>query len=496
MSPECKRIRPLLSPYFDGETDDNETQLVRQHLPGCPDCQAELDDYRLIRTQFSRTRHPSAPPELRRAVLAEVHAVRTGTARQRGFGLNPALRFAPLIGGIATIAVAVILLVIALGNNNKPTVEVADVMPAADGSALVTFNQSINSDVLEKNPDLLQITDAKGKKIEADVKKIDDKTIRLMPKQSEITAPDEPIKVTANNKNGNQPPIVAALPPQPTATLTRAPATPTTRSAQTSQAAQTTVANNPTTAAGATATPLRTTAAVTTAAAVTPVPVATPTVTAGTTVTPTVGATTTVTTTIGPTVTGSPGVTTTTTVTPTVATTPTAGTTTSPTAETSCAISPIRGFGKVYKEQTNLAQSLGCPIEQERQATLAYQAFNGGTMLYDQRSNRIYVMYKSNSRFESFSNTFQEGEPTPAPVTAPACSTPPGRGFGKIWFSNPSVRQVLGCPLAPENSSSLAATESYERGAMYSYPTATNGKRIYVLLNNGNYFDLADTFAG
>ena len=70
MNPECKLVQPLISAYFDGETNDNETRQVRQHLVTCSECQSDLEAYRRIRRQFNRMSHPSAPPELRRAVLA------------------------------------------------------------------------------------------------------------------------------------------------------------------------------------------------------------------------------------------------------------------------------------------------------------------------------------------------------------------------------------------------------------------------------------------
>jgi hypothetical protein len=114
-------------------------------------------------------------------------------------------------------------------------------------------------------------------------------------------------------------------------------------------------------------------------------------------------------------------------------------------------------------------------------------------MLYEQLTDRIFVFYKS-GKVEIYKNTFQEGDPTPTP--AANCKIQPARGFGKIWYSNPEVSKNLGCPLAAEGSSALAAAQNYDQGLMFFYPNAANGKRIYVIFNNGIYLDVADTFAG
>lgn len=49
---------------------------------------------------------------------------------------------------------------------------------------------------------------------------------------------------------------------------------------------------------------------------------------------------------------------------------------------TPCPIGTRRGFGLVYSSRNDVAQKLGCAKEDERQATLAYQAFSGGIMVY------------------------------------------------------------------------------------------------------------------
>ncbi|MEI6046415.1 MAG: zf-HC2 domain-containing protein [Chloroflexota bacterium] len=503
MNPECASIRPLISDYFDGETTESNTRLVRQHLEGCPDCQAALAAYQAIRVQFNQIGHTSAPLDLRRAVLAQVHATRT----TRASNLRSNLEYGVLLGGILTVMLVIALFVVILTTGNSNTgAQVASVVASADGGTMVTFSQPINAEDIKKN---LQVTDATGRTIETDVRKVSDKTIELKPKLGESPAPDKPLNVTVNKGGAVQTPqqfTVAQLPP----TLTVVPATATTRPAQATLVPTTAAVSSATsiTVPVSTTLPVRTTVTVVIPVTTTTAPLITPTVTTGVTLTVTITPSVSVTLTATSAVTATATLTTTTTVTlvptttvtliPTTTVTATATftpTVTLPVSTTAtltgvgCKIVPVSGFGKVYNQQLNLPQRLGCPLEQERQVTLAYQSFTNGFMLYDQLTSRIFVFYPS-GRVETYKNSFQDGDPTPdSPST---CKVQSGRGFGKLWFSMSAVSQGLGCPLAPENSNALSATQNYEQGVLFFYPNASNGRRIYVVLANGTYLDLAD----
>ena len=41
----CKRIRPLLSAYHDGELDPAQEADVTAHLAACPECTRVLEEY-------------------------------------------------------------------------------------------------------------------------------------------------------------------------------------------------------------------------------------------------------------------------------------------------------------------------------------------------------------------------------------------------------------------------------------------------------------------
>jgi serine/threonine protein kinase len=164
---------------------------------------------------------------------------------------------------------------------------------------------------------------------------------------------------------------------------------------------------------------------------------------------------------------------------------------------TPCPISTRRGFGQVYSSRPEVAQKLGCAAEVERQATLAYQPFKNGFMLYIQATDQIYVFYGVNGQgnWQRFNNTFRFSDPTPTPF-ASGCAVNPINGFNKLWVENAEVRSKLGCAVQVENSSNGGATQRFTGGTMYFYPNATNGQRIYVIYNDGAFLDLPDSFVG
>ncbi|NWJ95309.1 MAG: protein kinase [Chloroflexi bacterium] len=162
-----------------------------------------------------------------------------------------------------------------------------------------------------------------------------------------------------------------------------------------------------------------------------------------------------------------------------------------------CGIAARRGFGQIYTTHREVAQKLGCPAQAEELATLAYEAFNGGFMLYSQIADQIYAFYSSgeSGTWQGFPNTFRFSDPPPTPF-ASGCATLPINGFYKVWATNPTVRNRLGCPLQPENSSAGAASQKFANGTMFFYPNTRNGPRVYVLYKDGNYLDLLNTFIG
>jgi len=206
MNPECRRIRPLVSAYFDGETTTSETQQMQRHLAGCPDCQAALNEYRQMRLQFSQLPHLAAPLELRRAVLSQVQAVRTGTVQQRG--LSPFVQFGAIAAALLIFGIAVALIITLVNGNNLTEYSVAD--------NIITSNQPIDLQEVKRN---IKITDANGRAIEPTVVQISQKKVEIQIAPEQNSAPDKPVSVTL--RKGSQSQQFTVMPPPPTVTATR-----------------------------------------------------------------------------------------------------------------------------------------------------------------------------------------------------------------------------------------------------------------------------------
>ena len=71
---------------------------------------------------------------------------------------------------------------------------------------------------------------------------------------------------------------------------------------------------------------------------------------------------------------------------------------------------PVRGFGKIWSENSGLRQSLGWATEPETSVTGAWQPYGQGNMLWIS-TKTIFVMY-DDGNWESFPDTFVA--PTPA----------------------------------------------------------------------------------
>jgi hypothetical protein len=68
---ECEAIRPLISAALDGELDETEFMLLREHLASCKHCQAVRHEYQLLRNELRGASPPAPPPDLRRAIRRE-----------------------------------------------------------------------------------------------------------------------------------------------------------------------------------------------------------------------------------------------------------------------------------------------------------------------------------------------------------------------------------------------------------------------------------------
>lgn len=161
------------------------------------------------------------------------------------------------------------------------------------------------------------------------------------------------------------------------------------------------------------------------------------------------------------------------------------------TATVQCPIAPVRGFGKVYRENPNVARALGCALDPEKGEYLAEQIFQKGYMFWRNDTRQIYVIMDT-GRWAVYPDTWNEGDPSPSLGGAPPAGTmEPVRGFGKVWRERKEVREALGWATAPERGLN-GAWEPFSKGAMLW----SDRRVIFVLLSDGAWLRFQDTFEG
>jgi len=153
-----------------------------------------------------------------------------------------------------------------------------------------------------------------------------------------------------------------------------------------------------------------------------------------------------------------------------------------PTPPSGCSIAPVLGFGRVWSTYAAVKNGLHCPTEQEKGTLGAEQAFQGGLMLWRQDADHIFVLY-NNGTWKRYVDTWNEGEPeSDSSIVAPSGLYQPVRGFGKVWRSDPTVRNGLGWATMQERGFT-ASVQQYQGGLMFW----SNVRGIYVLYDNGRW---------
>ncbi|MFV9502964.1 MAG: protein kinase domain-containing protein [Oscillochloridaceae bacterium umkhey_bin13] len=228
-------------------------------------------------------------------------------------------------------------------------------------------------------------------------------------------------------------------------------------------------------------------------------PTSSPTVPATETATPTATAT--------ETVTLSATVTETVTPTATETLTPTLTLTSTPTPDPSAACAPdlLRGgFGKLFAEQVEVRNRLGCPISAEFGGRAAQQFFANGSMYYWHVNNPtiyrddIFVLFgRERGSWQRFT-TAQVAELPPEPTPGSEPNQPIG-GFGRVYFHAPGVRDSLGAPLTPMielRDERPGVLQPFERGLMLWSPDDRHAgvPSIFVLYSDRTFERYPDTY--
>ncbi|MGQ9925859.1 MAG: protein kinase domain-containing protein [Chloroflexaceae bacterium] len=155
------------------------------------------------------------------------------------------------------------------------------------------------------------------------------------------------------------------------------------------------------------------------------------------------------------------------------------------------------GFGRLFRENVNVRVSLGCPLVAESPGKGSVQFFDGGTMLYWDMTNR--------TRWRDYIFVFEGLEQGPYRALSPAAvadlgpaPTPgpdpnqPVRGFGRVYFYRPGVREALGAWTSPEivlDGETPGVIQFFEQGTMIYTPIYRSGgsASIFVLYNSGRF---------
>ncbi len=131
---------------------------------------------------------------------------------------------------------------------------------------------------------------------------------------------------------------------------------------------------------------------------------------------------------------------------------------------------PPGGFGTVYAADTALAAQLGCPLGVTLTYPIAVQTFERGTMIYvGTTPSSIYVL-SSAGTYSRYPDTFVDGvDPASGGEIAPSNLFEPVRGFGKVWRTNPGVRDMLGWATQPE-AGAAGTLLLFQSGQMIALP--------------------------
>ena len=176
-TPECLRCRHLLSAAMDGEATFNETEFVRNHLAGCPDCREAQQAYNSLRAQLRLLPTPEPPVALRTAVMSRVNGKKAAYASRRPVaGLHPLL--APWQKGV--FAAAVLILVFVSGfilsmvlRGQAFAVEGQPVADTADQKVIIIFTRPVDRNYIMENAQaLFSIKDAKNNPLQIDTANI------------------------------------------------------------------------------------------------------------------------------------------------------------------------------------------------------------------------------------------------------------------------------------------------------------------------------------
>lgn len=122
-----------------------------------------------------------------------------------------------------------------------------------------------------------------------------------------------------------------------------------------------------------------------------------------------------------------------------------------------CAQPPGAPFTSIWMSNPAAAAQLGCRTEAGRSVATAVEPFEHGTLIWlgtgpwAGLGGKVILVVGEDGRYQAYADTYQDGTaPTTCNPTPPAGRVVPQNGFGKLWCTQPGLRDQLGWATAPE----------------------------------------------
>ncbi len=160
-------------------------------------------------------------------------------------------------------------------------------------------------------------------------------------------------------------------------------------------------------------------------------------------------------------------------------------TTTLPASAQACQTRPGLIFGNLWVLPGVFAD-MGCAIGGPQNVVTAIEEFERGYMFYRQDRGRIYALYNDGTS-QVFDDTWRDGDPEYSCPDAGPSKTPPTprRGIGKIWCTEPGVRDKLGQAKSDE-AGYIRPIQEFDRGFMFA--TGDPPSQPFAIFDNSQHW--------
>ena len=168
-----------------------------------------------------------------------------------------------------------------------------------------------------------------------------------------------------------------------------------------------------------------------------------------------------------------------------------------PTPAPTCQDAPVRGFGKLWQEESLAREYLGCPSSNpkgERSIQFQAQRFENGVLFWTDsmslwEKGYVFALFQDDMTFLRVRDNWVEGAEEPPPMEAPPDHFESRARLGKVWREVSGVRGRLGWGLEPEKRGT-GAWQAFDQGLMYWFPYLQGTSReiedrwVYIVANS------------